>query len=74
MMKHLLFRFTVLILTFSMGLQPYFVFSQISDYTHIRSSGDYYWGIGKGTNFSEARRNALADLSESLQVDVRHNY
>jgi hypothetical protein len=74
MMKKLLLRFSVLIFTCSLGLQPYAVFCQIADYAHIRNSGDYYWGTGQGANFSEARRNALADLAGSIQVEVKHKF
>lgn len=73
-MKKFLFRFAVLIFAFAAVLRPDAVFCQIADYAHIPNSGDYYWGVGQGANFNDARRNALAALAEGIQVDVRHHF
>jgi len=40
----------------------------------VRSSGRYYWGTGEGINYQEARRYALAMLSEGIQVEVKHDF
>jgi len=48
--------------------------SQVEDYASIRNSGNYFWGSGLGKNYQEARRNALAMLSESIQVEIKSNF
>lgn len=45
-----------------------------ADLSAIRNSGNYFWGTGTGTNYNEARQNALASLSESIQVEIKHNF
>ena len=40
----------------------------------IKNSGYYYWGIGTGSNFNAARRNALENLSESISVQVQSDF
>jgi hypothetical protein len=40
----------------------------------IKSSGLYNWGIGTGSNYHEARRNALQMLSESITVQITSSF
>jgi hypothetical protein len=47
-------------------------YSQSIDY--IRNSGEYYFGIGSGTNYAEARRNALENLTESISVEIKSSF
>lgn len=50
------------------------LYSQSVDPDNIRNSGVYYWGTGTGNNYQEAQRNALSALSESIQVEIKHNF
>lgn len=40
----------------------------------IRTSGNYNWGIGSGSNYSQARRNALESLTESISVHIKSEF
>jgi hypothetical protein len=55
-------------------LAPLCKYGQEAPFDMIRNSGNYYWGTGQGGNYQEARRNALAMLSEGIQVEVAHNF
>ena len=41
---------------------------------YIRNSGIYYWGIGTGSNYTSARRNALENLTESISVNIKSEF
>lgn len=41
---------------------------------HIRNSGLYYWGVGTGSNYTSARRNALENLTESISVNIKSEF
>ena len=40
----------------------------------IRNSGEFYFGTGTGSNYQEARRNALAEMSESVTVHIQSDF
>jgi hypothetical protein len=40
----------------------------------IRTSGNYNWGIGVGTNYTQARKSALESLSESISVHIKSEF
>lgn len=40
----------------------------------IRTSGNYYWGIGNGTNYNQARRTALEGLTESISIHIKSEF
>src|SRR5690554_2584811 len=40
----------------------------------IRTSGNYNWGIGTGSNYTQARRNALESLTESISVHIKSEF
>ncbi len=41
---------------------------------YIKSSGEYYFGIGNGRNYQQARRTALELLSESISVQIQSEF
>ncbi|MDX9847117.1 MAG: hypothetical protein RBT74_09060 [Tenuifilaceae bacterium] len=43
-------------------------------FQEIRTSGSYNWGIGVGSNYSHARRNALESLTESISVHIKSEF
>ncbi len=43
-------------------------------FQEIRTSGNYNWGIGVGSNYSHARRNALESLTESISVHIKSEF
>ncbi len=62
-----------LFIILSLGIiLPGFVSAQSIDY--IRNSGEFYFGTGTGSNYQAARRNALADLSESISVHIQSDF
>ncbi|MDY0142931.1 MAG: hypothetical protein RBR97_13660 [Bacteroidales bacterium] len=40
----------------------------------IRTSGKYNWGIGVGSNYNLARRNALESLTESISIHIKSEF
>lgn len=40
----------------------------------IRISGKYNWGIGVGSNYNLARRNALESLTESISIHIKSEF
>ncbi|MDY0198679.1 MAG: hypothetical protein RBR68_12785 [Tenuifilaceae bacterium] len=55
------------LLIFSLG-------SSAQTIQEIRTSGNYNWGIGVGSNYSHARRNALESLTESISVHIKSEF
>ncbi|MFW5757656.1 MAG: hypothetical protein ACOCYO_03140 [Bacteroidota bacterium] len=64
---------------FSFLISIFFIFNQIIDLKgqsvdYIRTSGEYYFGIGNGKNYQQARRTALELLSESISVQIQSEF
>lgn len=62
------------ILTCSFILLLFTVGSTAQTLQEIRTSGNYNWGIGTGSNYSQARKNALENLSESISVHIKSEF
>jgi len=71
-MKNALFLKGTLLLTISFIIGFCAVHGQSIDF--IRTSGNYYFGTGSGSNYQAARRNALAELSESISVQIQSDF
>jgi len=72
-MKRNLAAFKIIAVILFIFFPAFHGFAQ-ADIAAIRNSGNYYWGTGTGANYNEARQNALASLSESIQVEIKHNF
>ncbi len=57
------------ILALFLFLVPYVMYGQNWDY--ITTSGEYYYGVGYGSTMDEARDRALAELSQSISVQIK---
>jgi hypothetical protein len=65
------FRTAVLTIVIT-AAAPFALEAQTTDY--IKTSGFYYWGVGSGSNYSSARRNALENLTESISVHIKSEF
>lgn len=66
-MKHTLLT-SILLLTFI----PFV--SQAQNWDYIKDSGEYYYGVGHGATEEEARNAAIAELSASIAMNVKHGF
>ena len=64
MKKHLLLAILLLL--------PSIVRSQ--NWDHIRTSGEYYYGVGQGTTIAEASEMAMAELISMIATSVSYEF
>lgn len=65
MKQHIIYLLLLAIISFES-------YSQSID--EIRTSGSYNWGIGIGSNYNQARRNALENLTESISLHIKSEF
>lgn len=51
---------------------PLFVTAQ--NWDHIKSSGEYYYGVGRGATEEEATKAAVAEISASIATNIKSDF